>query len=133
MYNCGSRYKLENHDHMGSRTGNLELWLYEKITYAEPPCALPYRGDLLPRLVKTWIPSIQAPVRRKNPVIYSPRRISRKHVNHDTDCAGEEVHGFTYPYQRSLLLLFHLSCRKVGVSRHRRQTLDHRQRSHGRR
>lgn len=46
-------------------------------TYAEPPCALPNMGDLLPRLVKTWIPSIQKPDLTKNPVMYSPLRISK--------------------------------------------------------
>jgi len=30
---------------------------------AEPPWALPYTGDLLPRLVRTWIASIQNPER----------------------------------------------------------------------
>jgi hypothetical protein len=45
-------------------------------TYGSPPWGFPNKGDFLPKLVKTWMASIQNPERTKKPVMYSPRRIS---------------------------------------------------------
>lgn len=52
------------------------LTTWTKVTYAEPPWALPNMADFLPRLVKSWTPSIQKPALTTNPVRYSPRRTS---------------------------------------------------------
>lgn len=49
---------------------------WAKLTYAEPPWAFPNMALFLPRLVKSWMPSIQKPALTTKPVRYSPRRTS---------------------------------------------------------